>query len=527
MTLLARIGTQDINGTALYRDFVSSSGKALEPWLAPFGADTLKTAIGSGARVDGALVSSLRAANQALGVNAAVIGKLAGLADGSARVVVTGQQPGVAGGPLMSLHKAAAAIALARRTEAESGRACVPVFWLGSDDDDFSEVRELCVIGADYLRLDVSMDASAYRPGLRVGDMDASAVRAVWNAVAPVLPAGTARDQMTNAFANARDFGDAAARALVAATHGQIIVVDGRAPELRIAGRDLLLGFFDREARLRELLEAGGRELEARGYHTQVQWGSDSGLFLVRDGVRQRVPPDRRAAVRAEFERDITQVSPGVVARNLLQDAVLAPVAVVLGPAEIAYRAQMAGVYRDMRVTMPVVLPRFSGTYVPPAVSDMVNALGLDAAGMASDPARTVTDVGNRSVDDGFQASAKQLEDSFATAARAFIATASARLDERAQQKLQKRIDELSSRLAQTLATALEHDTQGPRSRWPFLPRTTEMFVKDTVPQERFLSLLTPMLFHGDAAWTGIDAVAEAWARDLLDGRVWHGVYSA
>jgi len=304
------------------------------------------------------------------------------------------------------------------------------------------------------------------------------------------------------------------------------VIVDGRAPELRRAARDQLLAFFDREDRLRELLDAGGRELEARGYHTQVQWGNDSGLFLVRDGVRQRVPRDRRAAVRREFERDITQVSPGVVARNLLQDAVLVPAAVVLGPAEVAYRAQMAGVYREMGVSMPVVLPRFSGTYLPPAVRDMIVALGVDAADIARTPEKIVADVASRSVDNGFDAAAKQMEDSFARAARSFIDTAAARLDERAQQKLQKRFDELSSRLAQTLATALEQDAQGPRSRWPFLPRTAEMFVKDTVAQERFLSLLTPMLFHGDAAFTAIDAVADAWARDVLDGRVWHGVYS-
>ena len=254
--------------------------------------------------------------------------------------------------------------------------------------------------------------------------------------------------------------------------------------------------------------------------------GNDSGLFLVRDGVRQRVPRDRRAAVRREFERDITQVSPGVVARNLLQDAVLVPAAVVLGPAEVAYRAQMAGVYREMGVSMPVVLPRFSGTYLPPAVRDMIVALGVDAADIARTPEKIVADVASRSVDNGFDAAAKQMEDSFARAARSFIDTAAARLDERAQQKLQKRFDELSSRLAQTLATALEQDAQGPRSRWPFLPRTAEMFVKDTVAQERFLSLLTPMLFHGDAAFTAIDAVADAWARDVLDGRVWHGVYS-
>jgi len=122
--------------------------------------------------------------------------------------------------------------------------------------------------------------------------------------------------------------------------------------------------------------------------------------------------------------------------------------------------------------------------------------------------------------------SATTLEEEFGQAARAFLAQASARLDERARQKLEKRIDELSGRLAQALATALEHDVQGPRSRWPFLPRMADMFRKDSIAQERFLSLIVPMLFHGDDAWRAIDGVAAQWAADALDGRVWHGVYS-
>src|SRR5688572_3409179 len=133
MTLHARIAAQDMNGTALYRDFVSTAGKALDPWLPPFDASAITPALARSARVDDALVSALVDANRALGVDAAVIRTLAGLADGSSRAVVTGQQPGVAGGPLMSLYKAAAAIALARGMETRDRRPCVPVFWLGTD----------------------------------------------------------------------------------------------------------------------------------------------------------------------------------------------------------------------------------------------------------------------------------------------------------------------------------------------------------------------------------------------------------
>jgi hypothetical protein len=248
---------------------------------------------------------------------------------------------------------------------------------------------------------------------------------------------------------------------------------------------------------------------------------------MVQGGVRQRVPADHRGAVRAEFVRDISRASPGVVARNLLQDHVFMPVAVVLGPAEIAYRAQMAGVYRALDVAMPAVSARLSATYLPPAVRDMVSDLALDAARVARDPAAAALSVTSGAVDDGLKSAAAALQSEFDRASLAFLAGTSSRLDDRARVKLQKRIDELSGRLAQTLAAAVEHDTQGPRSRWPFLPRMADMFRRDSAAQERFLSLAVPMLFHGDDAWRSIDDVASQWAADALDGRVWHGVYSA
>jgi hypothetical protein len=72
----------------------------------------------------------------------------------------------------------------------------------------------------------------------------------------------------------------------------------------------------------------------------------------------------------------------------------------------------------------------------------------------------------------------------------------------------------------------MEHDREGARARWPFLPRMADMFEKDSLAQERFLSLLVPMLFHGDDAYRQVEALADEWAGDMLDGRVWHGVYS-
>ena len=56
-------------------------------------------------------------------------------------VVVSGQQPGLFGGPLYTLYKTLTGIAFARELERATGRPVVPIFWIASDDHDFEESR--------------------------------------------------------------------------------------------------------------------------------------------------------------------------------------------------------------------------------------------------------------------------------------------------------------------------------------------------------------------------------------------------
>jgi hypothetical protein len=527
--LHAKIPSHQLAGaSALYRDFTAAADTPVQRWLARFDAQSPAwvEALARRPRVGPALLREIEVFNAGLGVDARVRARLAGLADGSARAVVTGQQPGVLGGPLMTMYKIATAVSLAREIEGRWAVPCVPVFWLGCDDDDFAEVSDLSLLAADLARHDVSIDPSFFRPGRRVGDIAAEAVRTAWAAVSNLAPAGDQAERVRSIAHQCRDFGHAAALAIAGATRGAVLIVDARAAALRVAGRDLLLEYFDREEEVRAATEAAGRELEGAAYHAQLSAGADSGLFLVRDGVRGRIPPAKRSLARAEFAADISVASPGVVARSLLQDALFAPAAVVLGPAEIAYRAQLGGAYRALDVPVPVVLPRLSATYLPPAVVEMAAAAGIGVDAIARDPAEAARAARVASEDATLKRAARAFEDAFAREGRAFDSLSLDRLDARAREKLQRRLSDLGSRLRQTLSDAIEQDRRGAGARWPFLAGFTDMFRKDAVAQERFLSLLVPMLLDGEAAWPALEASADEFVRDALDRRVWHGVYS-
>ncbi len=63
--------------------------------------------------------------------------------------VVTGQQVGLFGGPLLSLLKAASALSMAKQVEA-LGVECVPVFWMATEDHDLAEVNKALLLTQDF-----------------------------------------------------------------------------------------------------------------------------------------------------------------------------------------------------------------------------------------------------------------------------------------------------------------------------------------------------------------------------------------
>ena len=71
------------------------------------------------------------------------------LVDPATRVVITGQQAGLFGGPLFTLLKALTAMRLAAEVERTHGVSVVPVFWIDAEDHDWAEVSGCTVLDDD------------------------------------------------------------------------------------------------------------------------------------------------------------------------------------------------------------------------------------------------------------------------------------------------------------------------------------------------------------------------------------------
>ncbi len=99
------------------------------------------------------LVDALERQNRGWGAGDATLANLQRLRDG-ARAVVTGQQVGLFGGPLLTLLKAATVIRKAQ-VATEAGVPHVPVFWMATEDHDLDEVNQATFVtkaGVETLR---------------------------------------------------------------------------------------------------------------------------------------------------------------------------------------------------------------------------------------------------------------------------------------------------------------------------------------------------------------------------------------
>jgi uncharacterized protein YllA (UPF0747 family) len=134
--------------TRLFRDFLAMGESANSPvraWYGakPFGSEWMKPSTASTPAAT--LADALEQQSREFGAGPAALANIAKLRNG-ARAIVTGQQVGLLGGPLLTLLKAATAVARARQASAETGIEHVPIFWLATEDHDLEEVDQVSLL---------------------------------------------------------------------------------------------------------------------------------------------------------------------------------------------------------------------------------------------------------------------------------------------------------------------------------------------------------------------------------------------
>lgn len=322
------------------------------------------------------------------------------LADPSTRVVVGGQQPGLFGGPLMLLLKMMAAGRWAEEL-ARRGEPAVALFWVGTEDHDWEEASWASVWTAEGVhRVDLGADPHPLVPlGMRTLGPSVEGALATLAELFPYEPYASWLAAVARWYRPDARFGEAFCKLAVALLGKRCpLLVDAQLPELKVAERPLMLRLVERRHEVGEALARAEAKISGRGYPLQVQPQPDTApLFALAGGERRRVtwteegwrlrgagPASGAGEVRsieellALIEGNPAAVSPNVLSRPPLQDAVLGTSIQVMGPAELAYLAQAAPLYELLGISAPVVVPRPRALVLEPRQLQSLAEAGLD-----------------------------------------------------------------------------------------------------------------------------------------------------
>jgi bacillithiol synthase len=307
------------------------------------------------------------------------------LADSRTVAVVTGQQAGLFGGPLYTLLKAVTAIQLARQVQRDHGTPAIPVFWVDAEDHDWDEVRSAKILDATLEKRVVTLadlEGAGTLPvaALRLDD----GINDALVELEQILPATEFTAETMALLRQHYQTGAGFATAFAGFIDGLLgrlglVVFEADDPAAKPLVADLFAHEITTPGRTTTLtLEAGDR-LAKLGHTPQVQPDDESVALFALDGEGRRaikrqngafVIGDHRHATEAlgrEAKAHPERFSPNVVLRPLVQDRLFPTICYVAGPSELAYQAQLGGVYREFGVEPPLLYPRSTATLLDSA----------------------------------------------------------------------------------------------------------------------------------------------------------------
>lgn len=373
-----RLGTSDVHQRYLEddRDIVSILGKRPRNV-----AELLRKAPTGAGRVvpPRALAAAVLAYAERHGAPEPVLQNARALAEG-AHVVVTGQQPGLLGGPLFTLHKVATAIRLCREIRAlPDGPPVVPLFWNHSDDHDLDEANRAFLINGSQevqrFRLDIDRTSEPLRH-IAVGREVENLLREVDD----LLPQSEFREWTMGLF-KPRHPDDTLATLTTRllfelfGSHGLLVIEPRDLPEEAFPP---LQRWWAQAETIRDKVRHATDELTDVGVDVTID---PAATMMFQMQGRQRVP-----LADGEGSGNVLDLSPAALLRPLWQDACFPSIAFVVGPGELSYLAVVTQLYRLLGVPQPTLVPRASLTLVEPSLMKLLQRFGWDLPDLNAEP---------------------------------------------------------------------------------------------------------------------------------------------
>lgn len=338
------------------------------------------------------VVKYLKDYNEKMNAPSRVMESVDSLLDKDTYVVVSGQQPGIFGGPLYTIYKALSAIIISNRLS-HGGRRFIPLFWNASEDHDLSEVNHIYLMEKNRpCRISYSIKGTP-RSAFEV-KLDLREIKKVLKKIEQIAPRSEFKeDILKNLDLLARqseNLGDFFSRLLLFFFgHQGLVLIEPRAL------RPLMIPLFRRmiknPLRSTELVSRAAARLKKKGYSPRIHKIPHLCSFFLK---RRKVTYNGKFLVGEKsfssgellewLEENPFDFSSNVVTRPITQDYTLPTYAYVAGPSEIAYFAQLGEVYHEFGMEMPLIYPRFGATILENKVARIIKKYHLGISDLRS-----------------------------------------------------------------------------------------------------------------------------------------------
>jgi len=361
---------------------------------------------------------------------------------------------------------------------------------------------------------------------LRLGPAILETLERVWELLPSTEFAPALREVLGQAFAPERTLAQAFAYWMVHLLgESGLVLADGADPALKRLAARILRQEVDEAPRSSQSILATSDALRAQGYPVQIEARPDGvNCFLLREGRRALTRDgesfrlrDGRQTIPAADLRRLAQgepelLSPNVVLRPIVQDAIFPTIAYVAGPGELAYFAQLRPVYQAFDVQMPLIVPRATLTLVEPRVAQLLERFHLSLPDLTREPEQLASRVLRAQLPSDFEATLTKARDGVGEIFRG-VAEAIAAVDPtlratagQTSGHIQGHLDQLERKAVQALKRREAETRQQ-------VQRVREALMPGGKPQERVFPVLPFLARYGPRL---IDTI-----RAAIDGPGW------
>lgn len=341
------------------------------------------------------MVAQLLTSHQKRNAPQPVLDAVASLGDENTFLAATGQQPGLCGGPLLTVYKIIQCINLAGQLSKQSGQRVIPAFWNAAEDHDLSEINRLNWFSKENTVQSFQWDiVDRQQPYFTIpaGDFPVDGLAAFLEANShPTEFLPQLLDDLRSAAANGVSYADVFDNILWQwFSDNGLIILRPDAEYTRSAAIPLIKREIENPAQSSLDINHMGEQLKTHDLYAQIHKRDDRTAFFLFQ-KNKRVPlyiredgfaddegnPYRKEELLVMLENEPSAFSPSAILRPVIQDAVYPTVAVVLGPNEMAYHALLHPLYARHEVPRPCVVPRSGFTLLEPRMMKWMDQYGL------------------------------------------------------------------------------------------------------------------------------------------------------